>query len=189
MLRATVSIFRIARIATKQISFSPEISKIIADNNIAMNVGQTTRRGFLSAVAATALSLLACKRTGSFKPADILDDLQDDPAIKKLRRGDLTFNYKETISPNGKPSFSIIQRGLFALKLITTNPEDFNFGVYGNETALAILRLQVWAKNNNIGGTKGIQNIEGANGQKFSQPSLFALEQALKIKIAARKPQ
>ncbi|MFC1637510.1 twin-arginine translocation signal domain-containing protein [Candidatus Margulisiibacteriota bacterium] len=141
-----------------------------------------TRRKFLrtATAAAAAAALPACRsnysKAGSLAANDVLHDLSRDPVIKKLRSGELNFKHKsmEVMTPTGKDAFSIIQRGLFALELIDDNPNRFNFGVYGPQTAKAVKYLQGWTE---------LEPASGRDGRTFDTATERALEAALEQKI------
>ena len=116
-------------------------------------------------------ALKGCGRRSSlFNPSVVLEDLQKNEAIGRLRSGQITFNYQEIFSERGKEALKIIQRGLFALDLIRSNPDDFRFGVYGPQTTQAVKLL------------KDRAGIEG-DGKKFDRATLLALEEALQQEI------
>ena len=137
-----------------------------------------TRRQFLEiSASAFILNPLAagCGRS-RFTPQSVIRDLEANETIGKLREGKITFNYQEIVSENGKEAIFIIHRGLIALDLLPHIPEC-EYGVYGPKTTEATRRLQVWA---------GIDTVQGNNGKRFDQATLFALEKALQQKIDDR---
>ncbi len=119
------------------------------------------------------VSLKGCGRSSRFNPSVVLGDLRKNEAIGRMRDGRITFNYHEIFTENGKEALKIIQRGLFALDLIRSDPDDFRFGVYGPQTTRAVRVLQARA------------GMEG-DGKKFDQKSLLVMEEALQQKINGR---
>lgn len=77
------------------------------------------------------------------------------------------------MSQNGKDAFKIVQRALFSLELVKSDPVEFNFGVYGPSTTRAIKGLQDWA---------GVTPDHGRAGRCFESTTLQALEDALELK-------
>ena len=136
-----------------------------------------SRRRILSGTIATLAFhfLPGCESNERQKidPKQILNDLRENKTIQELRKGEITFSYKEPFSPNGKETLKLIQKGLYCLGLIKTDPNEFE-GIYGNETVRAVRYLQAWAR------------IEGDNGRTFNKDSLAALEKALEAKIDGR---
>ncbi|MDD5382545.1 MAG: hypothetical protein PHH60_02705 [Candidatus Margulisbacteria bacterium] len=123
------------------------------------------------------ISPQGCRRNSSsdFSPSAVLDEIEKNPALQRMKEGKFCFLHKslEGLTENGQISFSIIQRGLYALDLIKTSPDDFRFGLYGDETAGAVKCLQDWG---------GIDRESGWSGRKFGKTTLNALTSALELK-------
>ncbi|MFA5113170.1 MAG: hypothetical protein WC529_02605 [Candidatus Margulisiibacteriota bacterium] len=136
-----------------------------------------TRRACLRLLSysAAALALPAgCRNSERFRltPGAVLSDLRANEVLGKMRDCRLSFRSKhiEKLTERGKEALTIVQRGLIVLSLIGVEPAEFNFGVYGPQTAAAVEKLQSWGRLT-------------LDGDHFACRELQLLEQGLEAKL------